>query len=137
MSSIAYTKGYKYQLQAPAGFQLALVRPERTITTDWVTLTTEGELSVRHGYAWDGCSGPTWDGPKTMRGSLVHDVLYQLIRLEQLDKAWKADADEEFRRLLVEDGVMRFRANYFHWGVKRFGRGSTLPSRRRKVLFAP
>jgi hypothetical protein len=37
------------------------------------------------GYAWNGPSGPTLDTRNFMRGSLVHDALYQLMREGRMD----------------------------------------------------
>lgn len=49
-----------------------------------------------------------------MRGSLVHDALYQLMRMRHLDyRAHREAADEELHDICVADGMSEVRA----WGV--------------------
>ena len=74
---IKYRSGYKYQLVEEYQVRVSLI-PENDIKTDFIELSTEGMLIIKKGYAWDGPSGPTIDTPNFMRGSLVHDALYQL-----------------------------------------------------------
>jgi len=53
-----------------------------------------------------------------MRGSLVHDALYQLMRLSALDyKAHRKRADEILREICLEDGICSFRAWYVYQAV--------------------
>lgn len=57
-----------------------------------------------------------------MRGSLVHDALYQLMRENHLDEdRWRPTADDILRRLCREDGMSAIRAWYVYQGV---GNGS-------------
>ncbi len=85
---IEYKGGFKYQLHKSYVDHIS-IRPEADVSTRYVSLSVTGKLRIRYGYAWDGPSGPTWDTLNSMRGSLVHDVLYQLMRLELLDRKWK------------------------------------------------
>ena len=85
-------------------------------------------LSIKAGYAWDGASGPTVDTEATMRPALVHDALYQLIRLGVLPPGSRKEADKLFRRLLKEDGMTFFRRWYFYRAVRWFGASSARPS---------
>ena len=83
-------------------------------------LTIEG--GAEGGYMWDGPSGPMRDTPTAMRGSLVHDAFYQLLRMGLLDyDPCKRQADELFQRICIADGMGRFRAWYALRGL-RFGR---------------
>ena len=74
-------RGYKYQLvhdyvcETGIDLSIGVASPGGYITID-----RSGSMTIRSGYAWDGASGPTWDSPSTMRGSLVHDCWYQLFR---------------------------------------------------------
>ncbi|MGH7536144.1 MAG: DUF1353 domain-containing protein, partial [Gemmatimonadales bacterium] len=78
---IQYRTGYKYQLAADYTVLLAF-GPAENIKTEYIcfvrSLQGRGYLTVKEGYAWDGPSGPTVDTKDFMRGSLVHDALYQL-----------------------------------------------------------
>ncbi len=63
---------------------------------------------------WDGPSGLTIDTPNFMRGSLVHDTLYQLLRNELIEQKWRDEADEELRRICREDGMSKICANWVY-----------------------
>jgi hypothetical protein len=124
MSCIRYRQGtYKYQLRRPHVERTSL-RPERTICTDWIALETDGTMTISSGYAWDGASGPTWDSKSSMRGSLVHDAAYQLLRMELLPPWFRVQADAEFRRICIEDGMFRWRAHAWHWAVRTLASGA-------------
>lgn len=79
------------------------------------------EVTIYRGYCWDGASGPTWDTPDTMRASLVHDVFYQCFREGILSRDWRKAADKLFRKMCLEDGMSKFRANYFYLAVRTGG----------------
>jgi hypothetical protein len=53
-----------------------------------------------------------------MRGSLVHDALYQLLRLEELPQKLVIPADDLFRQIIVKDGMSKFRAWYWYQGLR-------------------
>ena len=84
-------------------------------------------LRIKACYAWDGASGPTVDTKATMYAGLVHDALYQLIRLEVLPMSSRKGVDKLFRRLLKEDGMTFFRRWYFYRAVRWFGASSARP----------
>ena len=95
-----------------------------------------GQLLIKHGYKWDGASGPTIDTHNTMRASCVHDVLYQMIRCRELNPDKKDTADRELQRIMKEDwkaktifgkGWNAIRSGYFYYAVKLFGGSSCIP----------
>ena len=134
---IRYRSGYKYQLHR-AHVDRVDIRPAAPVVTDWVSLNLDGTLTVRGGYAWDGPSGPSLDTPSFMRASLVHDALYQLMRLGALDaQRWRAAADREMRRMCREDGMSWLRAWWVHQAVRWFGEPATWPESRKPVEAAP
>ncbi len=114
---IEYSKGLKYQLRKTYCCQVS-VFPEKEVKTDWIDLNTTGKLTIRKGYAWDGPSGPTIDTPSFMRGSVVHDALYQLMRMQLLSAKWRKQADIELHDDCLEDGMWCFRASYVYRGVR-------------------
>jgi len=134
--SVYFCRGYKYQLRKPFHIKTT-IRPKETILTNYISLDTEGMLTVYPGYSWDGASGPTFDTLNSMRGSLTHDILYQLIRLGLIDRDYKEYADHLLYELCVEDGMFKWRARYWLWAVLKFGMGSTKPSAEPKVEVAP
>ncbi len=134
---IYYKKGYKYQLNQLALF-VTTVCPDKDIHTKYLWLGTNGVLSVKGGYAWDGPSGPTIDTPNFMAASLMHDALYQLFRMELLNPdRWRFAADQDLRRVCLERGMSRVRAWYVYSAVRLGARRSALPEQRRVVLTAP
>jgi hypothetical protein len=136
-SQIKYRSGYKYQLVADYRLNVSVI-PVQDIDTDFIALNTQGMLLIKKGYAWDGPSGPTIDTKSFMRGSLVHDALYQLMRNRHLSNTrWRAVADNELKRICLEDGMFRFRAAWVHRGVRVGGGPAADPASRKKVFIAP
>jgi hypothetical protein len=136
-SHIEYRSGYKYQLARDYGVKVS-VRPDRDIDTEFIRLTTGGMLFVRKGYAWDGPSGPTVDTDNFMRGSLVHDALYQLMRNRHLsDARWRDEADLELKRMCIEDGMSSIRAWWVHRGVRVGGGPAADPAAAKEIHTAP
>jgi hypothetical protein len=132
---IEYAAGYKYQLIKDYSLAVGIV-PKIPFTTPFLQLDSDGRLTIRAGYAWDGPSGPTIDTQNFMRGSLVHDALYQLIREGLLPFSAKAAADKLLRELCREDGMSALRAWWVYVAVDKFGKDASkrqLP----KILTAP
>lgn len=122
---------YKYQLMRPYAYETEIVIPAAVKTPGgWVTLSKTGKLCTKKGYAWDGPSGPTIDTKNFMRGSLVHDALYQLMRERLLSGRMRKAADEILYDLCREDGMSAVRAEYVYHAVRAFGGSSARPSRR-------
>ena len=95
-------------------------------------------MSIKKGYAWDGPSGPTIDSFNFMRGSLVHDALYQLMRNDLLDrKIHKVPADKLLQKMCLEDGMSRLRAWTVYQALQVGGRPATLKENLKKAINAP
>ncbi len=139
MSQITYRKlrVYKYQLREDYTIKIP-IKPEENISTDFIGLGTEGILTIKAKYAWDGPSGPTIDTNNFMRGSLVHDALYQLMREKHIDIDKRDEADQLLKQQCIEDGISRLRAWIVYKAVKWFGKKSALPSDdHTKLYYAP
>lgn len=135
MDHIKYVSGYKYQLHETYSIKLPFSVPD--ISMDHEFLKVEGGvLTVSQGYAWDGPSGPTIDTPSFMRGSLVHDALYQLMRDGLIDQSCRERADKLLRDLCIEDGMSWVRAAYVYESVREFG-SSCAKISSQKVITAP
>lgn len=133
---IAYRDGYKYQLAEDYSVQIPFA-PEADIKTDFVALNRLGVLTIFMGYAWDGPSGPTIDTDNFMRGSLVHDALYQLMREGKLSQEHRRAADKLLQDICVEDGMSRVRAWWVYEGVRFGGGPSADPANHKPILWAP
>ena len=141
MEKITYRnlRSYKYQLMDDYTTQID-IKPECDLDLRFLSLSKDGVLIIRKAYAWDGPSGPTIDTSDFMRGSLVHDALYQLMRLSLLDdKKYRKRADEILREICLEDGMSAFRAWYVYQAVQIFGASSAAPRPEPevKLLVAP
>lgn len=136
MTPIRYRSGYKYQLVEHYSVEVN-IRPAEPIDTDYIALTTAGLLTVKKSYAWDGPSGPTIDTKNFMRGSLVHDALYQLMRDGYLPETFRETADIELHRICREDGMSKFRAWYVLLGVRKGAGFAASPESKKPVLEAP
>jgi hypothetical protein len=119
-AGVVYKKGYKYQLKQLFMFQTGITG-SASGSNYWCGLSANGVLTANDGYAWDGVTS-AFDTKASLRASLVHDVLYQLIREGKLPSSMKKDADEEFYRICVQDGVWSVRAKYMWLAVRLFGK---------------
>lgn len=118
---------YKYQLMEDYGVTVDIV-PEGPIEFQFLSLLSGGLLTIRKGYAWDGPSGPSIDTRDFMRGSLIHDALYQLMRLGALNyQIHRRRADEILREACLQDGMSSIRAWYVYHAVRLFGESSARP----------
>ena len=93
----------------------------------YFTMFPDGMFVIKEGYLWDGPSGPTIDSPDSMRGSLVHDALYECIRRELLPLTIKDDADRVFHDTCTTDGMDKHKADLWYDMVSKFGWSSCIP----------
>lgn len=124
---IYYSSGYKYQLTKEYKIKLK-VKPTVKIDTPFITFHKNGLLVIKYGYAWDGPSGPTFDTKDFMRGSLIHDALYQLIREEYLPMKWRRIADDILYDICREDEMNFVRSWLVYLAVRIFGRYNAKPT---------
>lgn len=136
MKQIKYRDGYKYQLVENYTVQLDFA-PEKNIKTEFINFNVIGVLTVKKHYAWDGPSGLTIDTKSSMRASLIHDALYQLLRCKKLPQSRRKDADRILHSTGLEDGMFRWRISAWYRAV-RLGAGPAAdPINRKKVITAP
>ena len=136
MSSIKYKAGFKYQLVKDYHCIIS-IKPKQVISTTYISLTKQGLLTIRQGYAWDGPSGPSIDTKTFMRGSLVHDALYQLMRSSLLHPARRLEADKILKKICLEDGMCSFRAWYVYEALRWEGSAAADPKNKKRTLTAP
>jgi hypothetical protein len=129
MKCIKFGAGYHYQLRTLYRTRIEIL-PDAPIVTPWIWLSTDGDLTICPGYAWDGA---TWcpDVGSIMRASLCHDALYQLMRLGRLDRDYhRYYADRMFRRMCLEDGMPKPLAWAVYQAVRLFANPAADPARR-------
>lgn len=115
METIQYKSGYKYQLTKSYTVDIEIKPPVAIELGRWIRLCPSGSLYIADGYAWDGASGPAIDTKTIMRGALVHDALYQLMREKLLSTDYFYSANRVLHTICLEDGMHWLRA----WYVKR------------------
>jgi len=108
----------------------------KNVSARYFDLSPAGVLIGKAGYHWDGASGPTLDTPNSMRGSLVHDIFYQMLRDGQLINGEYSKRDHQRLRKIADkliyticrtDGMPAWRARAWYWGVRMFGAKYTKP----------
>jgi len=129
-----YTKRrlWKYRLHSDEATRIN-IKPDNPIVTKFIRLDTDGDLTIFAGYCWDGPSGPVLHRPDNIRGSLIHDALYQLMREGHLPQSARQEADEMLRIICLEDGMSKFWAKLFYDTVRKHGAKAA----RSNVLEAP
>lgn len=136
MEQITYKEGYKYQLTRNYNIKTSILG--HSINTAYINLTTNGRLYIKKGYAWDGPSGPTIDTLSFMRGSLVHDALYQLMRENLLDKdVYRDTADILLKDICATDGMVKGFTWVVYKLVKLLASSAADPSNKKPNIKAP
>lgn len=120
MKYIRYSEGYRYQLEADYTCQTAL-QPEQPGGNRFVRIELDGRLIISAGYAWDGASGPAINTPTILKGSLVHDACYQLMRIGVVSVEQRDVADQLLREICLQDGMWPPRAWWVYQAVHVFG----------------
>lgn len=133
--SIQYKKGYKYQLHTDYRFKVN-IPISREFKSDFLDCDLIGNVHVKKGYAWDGATCAI-DTDTFMRGAMIHDVLYQLIREGSISQSYRTKADEILDIVLEYDGMGLFRRFYVKKALALFGSKAADPKSKRKVLVAP
>ena len=137
MLKIVYKGGYKYQLFETYEVSVAIHPQEHLAIDKFLELQTNGTLRIYKGYAWDGASGPAIDTKTIMRGSLIHDALYQLMRTGKLAQKWRKQADKDLFRACRQDGMWIIRAYWVYWAVRIFAKKAALAGMEKGVETAP
>jgi len=126
---ISYKKRwkYKYTLADDYAFPTTGLTVPENIDLGFVVLNTDGLLTIRKGYAWDGPSDPAIDTKNFLRPSLIRDALYQLMREEKLPQTCRLRADEILREECRENGMCKPRAWWVFKAVRLWGEKSVRP----------
>jgi hypothetical protein len=136
MSKIRYKGGYKYQLFEDYKITVSINISQHLVIDKYLDLEN-GVLQIFKGYAWDGASGPAIDTKSIMRGSLIHDALYQLMRTGKRAQTWRKQADKVLLQACLEDGMWRIRAYWVYWAVRIFAKKAAMVGTEKAVETAP
>ena len=130
-----YRKLHKYKYQLTENFTYKTKIIGKDITTEYLRLDELGCLHIKRGYCWDGPSGPTFDTKSSMRASLVHDALYQLIRMGELLPSDRKAADELLYQICLEDAMWKWRAWLWYRTVKKAAGWAAEPGSQKDEIF--
>jgi len=139
-----YSEGYDYVTRARDSHQCKFVIPGRDIELKTqsghllATLRADGLLTWEEYYAWDGASYSP-DLRSVKRGSLIHDIIFQMIRLGLLerDKFYHL-ANKEIQYCIIQDKGFQITAWAYYRGVETsFAYKATLPRSEPPILVAP
>lgn len=135
---IYYQEGnFKYQVVRNCTAFIGIIPINGAIKTPFIDLSDNGYMTLKAGFAYDGPSGPTIDTPSSMRGAGFHDGTYRLIRLGLLPESCRAQADENLRRMCLEDGMNEIRAEVWKEMVEHFAAAAAEPGTENPILVAP
>jgi len=117
---------YKYQVHGNFVIQTGIFGINAL--TEFISLERDGLLGIKANYAWNGSN---WSGDKrAMFASLVHDALYQLMKLGLLSRTvFRKPADALYRDLCIAEGMSKIEASVRYRGLQWFGKGSTYPKK--------
>lgn len=125
-------RAYEYELLEEERFTLSFDTGIK-VDTEWFSIHGR-EVYAKRGYCWDGATKAI-DTYTIMYGSLIHDILYQAMKLGLLPMSFRELADKELKRIcgieiyVYEDGkltheklrMLSFRQKYVYRAVRDFG----------------
>jgi len=130
-AQVKYKHGFRFYLAEDFSLKIDDL-PDENVLPLYKIAMSKGMLTISKGYMWD----RGFRGKEFIRGTLVHEALYQLIRLGYLPYEWRKKSNEIYYSLLVDDGAPKL----FAWLLKKcadlFGNVAS-NGKSRKVLFAP
>ena len=114
---------YKYQTLEPYNLHLPQEFSGQMANLSHIILVNN-LLHIKAGYCWDGASWAV-DTDTFMKGSLIHDNLYQLMRQGEIRRSLRIEADKVMRDTCLGAGMSKFRADYVYKGVRLFAEGAS------------
>jgi hypothetical protein len=135
MKQIKYIeKKTKYRLEEEYSAHTGLIG--YTVQTPLIKLTPIGVLIISYGYGFDP-SGPTIDTKSSLRGSLEHDALYELMRLGLIPLSLLDVVNDRLEIVCKEDGMLDLRAELWDFMLDRVGESSADTKNNPEILTAP
>lgn len=135
-TEISYINGGKYQLVEKDVSFPTDIHPQDDIITEFVELKTNGLLTLKIGFFWDGASGPTINSMSSRRAACIHDGLYRLAQKKLIGgELNRKKTDRIFYEYLLYDRMTHWRAKVWWRSVRRWAKKSY--TKRKKVHTAP
>ena len=118
-------KNWKYQLMEDCH---TVIEISETASNDYIALD-QRHLIIKRMYAWDGSTIPFkrmfklfgWDVDKhSLKASLVHDALTQLIGSGLLPNSYRQYADGLYRDMSVAAGLSEWKGAVRYWLLRKY-----------------
>lgn len=122
---------YKYILYEDYSYD-TMIKVSKFYQSQFLDIDTVGHLLIKAGYSWDGATGFP-DLITIMRGSLVHDALYQLMREGVLLPSDRDAADRIIEKICIDAGMSKWLAGKVYKAVMSFGENAA----NSKIMTAP
>ena len=113
-----YKAGYKYQLTREYYFKTH-IQVDVVVETDWIRLDTDGQMTVKKGYAWNGASMVP-DTQASIFASCGHDATGQLMQLGLISWSWLPISNYEYYKHCLAGGMCELFAMAEYDGLKLF-----------------
>lgn len=97
-------QNHKYTLQEDVHLRIG-IKPPVDIITPGISLLRDGRLIIKQGYQWNGPKCRGFWCKKTIRGALVHSVLYTLMEEQHIPDSCKDVADKTLLIQCIDDGT--------------------------------
>ncbi len=113
--------------------------PPEDIVTKYYSLLKNGMWTILVGYVNDGASFICIDTDTVRPGALYHDCGYEILRSGKLpdpDGKWREKIDGLLKEICLEDGMVKIRAWWIHYWVRKGAGPFAHPKRRRKLQTA-
>ncbi len=120
---------------------LSITITQATGTKVFVCFPVTGPLEIYEDYAWNGADVIT-DTDGNMFASLVHDALYQLMRVYYpenkqfiggiLREDFREKSDGLFRDFCIANGVWSWIAWLYYWALRWFGKRRSMKSSKKR-----
>lgn len=90
-----------------------------SVNTRFINLATDGLMTIRTGYAWNGSNWSIdW---KSLTATLFHDAGYQLMKLGLIGQEHREYFDGLYRDILLEKGLWKIHADFRYTMLRNFG----------------
>lgn len=134
MKQIAFVDADKY-IVAKEYKDIAPFKPSKAILTSYGVFLTSGEYIIKAGFLFS-ANSPAINTFESRRAACVHDFFYSLMKDGHLPRSLRYEVDYLFYNILLEDGMISFRAYYWFQAV-RIGGDNALDSAPPKVQYSP
>ena len=124
---------WRYRVEEDIVFHTGILG--HSVQHEFFALDQSGVLLIKKGYAWNGANRPAINTKSFRRGSLVHDVLIQMVANRMIPTGCLPRIHQFLVEICLKDHMWPVRTYWVYWAVSRWGRAR--PSREPLIQSAP